>query len=315
MRVISVNISKEKGVIKKPVDSIILDKNGIAEDAHAGSWHRQVSILSIESVKRFEQQAGRKIGFGEFAENITTDGLDLTTVKLLDRIIVGDVVLEVTQIGKKCHGDGCAIYREVGKCVMPKEGIFCRVLSGGIIKPEDQIKYEPYDLKFSIITLSDRAFSGEYEDLSGKKIKELIADFYSDSHWRIALKTTIIPDDPKDLKTEFEKACNDSDIIFTTGGTGIGPKDITPDVIQPLLDIEIPGIMDFIRNKYGVDFPNALISRAVAGVKNRTLVFCLPGSVKAVTEYTEEILKTLHHSIFMVKDIKTHSPGNYTHHD
>ena len=111
-------------------------------DAHSGDWHRQVSLLGKESFDKFSQQAGRKISFGEFAENITTEGITLYQTKIGDRFVCGDVVLEVTQIGKKCHGTGCAIFNEVGNCVMPKEGIFCKVISGGTLKDGDLFEYQ-----------------------------------------------------------------------------------------------------------------------------------------------------------------------------
>lgn len=141
IKVLSVNISEKKGVIKKPVNEIIITEKGVKDDAHAGDWHRQVSLLAKESIDKFEEVLGRKLEFGEFAENITTEGITLYTMKPGDKLNIGDVELEVTQIGKKCHGDGCAIFSQVGKCVMPKEGIFAKVLKTGKIKPEDEIIY------------------------------------------------------------------------------------------------------------------------------------------------------------------------------
>ena len=125
-RIISVNISEEKGTIKKPVPEILIDKNGVVSDAHAGSWHRQVSLLSQDDIDCFSKEIGREIAPGEFAENITISGIDLNRVAVLDRFRISDVELEVTQIGKECHGDSCAIFQQVGKCVMPKKGLFCR---------------------------------------------------------------------------------------------------------------------------------------------------------------------------------------------
>ncbi len=143
-KVLSVNISEKKGVIKTPVSQISLYEKGVKKDAHAGDWHRQVSLLAAESITRFEKVLGRNIVYGEFAENITTEGLTLYEMKPGDIIKIGkEVVLEVTQIGKKCHGDGCAIFTAVGKCVMPKEGIFCKVLKNGNITAQDRIIYLP----------------------------------------------------------------------------------------------------------------------------------------------------------------------------
>ena len=227
-------VPEKKGTVKHPVPRIDIGETGIAGDAHAGMANRQVSLLDGGSIDRFSKEIGRDITYGEFAENITTRGFDTTKVWFLDRIRIGPVELEVTQLGKKCHGDTCAIFREVGRCVMPKEGIFCRVIKGGEIKAGDEMMYQPYNLDVGIITLSDRAYAGEYEDRSGPKIQECVEEFFKDKPWRIRPTITVIPDDVKRLRDEFEKMCSACDVVFTTGGTGIGPRDVTPDVIGPL---------------------------------------------------------------------------------
>ena len=178
IKVLSTNISTKKGTIKKPIDFIELNNHGVKNDAHAGSWHRQVSMLGVESFDKFSEEAGRKIEFGEFAENITTKGMEIFKTAPLDRFMNENIELEVTQIGKKCHGDSCAIYNEVGNCVMPKEGIFVRVIRGGILKDGAELEYHPHIFKTLIITLSDRASAGEYEDRSGPKVKEAIEVFF-----------------------------------------------------------------------------------------------------------------------------------------
>ena len=139
-KVISVNISAKKGVRKKPVDEILVKTDyGIEGDAHASSeWHRQVSLLALESIKKM-QEKGLDVKPGDFAENITTEGLDLVSLPLGTKIQIGaDIIGEVSQIGKECH-TRCAIYYQAGDCVMPKEGIFIRVLKGGMIKKGDTI--------------------------------------------------------------------------------------------------------------------------------------------------------------------------------
>lgn len=143
VKVISVNISTEKGTIKSPVPEIILNEKGVEGDAHAGDWHRQVSLLARESIDRWGEQAGRQVAWGEFAENITTEGIVLHETRPGDRLLIGNTELEVTQIGKKCHGKGCAIFREVGNCVMPTEGIFARVIRQGKVKPGESLEYIP----------------------------------------------------------------------------------------------------------------------------------------------------------------------------
>ena len=306
-KIVSLNISEQKGTIKKPVSgSLKVSNHGIVGDAHSGAWHRQISLLSKERIEDFARQIGRKINPGEFAENITTEGLDLTAVTFFDRFMIGSVVLEVTQIGKKCHGDGCAIFREVGRCVMPHEGIFCRVIHIGSIEAGNEIKYLDVPLRISVITASDRASRGEYEDKSGPEVVKQIEAFFSDKPWKLAFKRIVVPDEHDQLENAIREAVKSSDVVFITGGTGIGPRDITPDVVEKIIDKEIPGIMDFIRNKYGADIPSALISRSIAGVAKSTLVYAIPGSVKAAREYIHEILRTLEHSIFMLKGIDSH---------
>jgi len=307
IKVLSVNISEKKGTIKLPVDKISLSNTGIKGDAHAGMWHRQVSLLGRESFEKMESSAGRKLQYGEFAENITTEGFLLYQMKPFDRLISGNIVLEVTQIGKKCHGTNCTIYKETGDCVMPKEGIFCRVIQGGELQAGDILEYHPKVLKVHVITLSDRASQGIYEDKSGPLLKKLSEDFFSGNSRHVEIENSIIPDDEAQLKSLLEFLVeSENDIIFTTGGTGIGPRDITPDVVKSVLDKEIPGIMEMIRVKYGMQFPNALVSRSIAGVAGKTLIYALPGNPKAVKEYADEIFKTVEHSFRMLHNIDEH---------
>jgi MOSC domain-containing protein YiiM len=140
-RVVSINISDKKGVRKKPVPQAnVLTEFGIEGDAHAsGEWHRQVSLLALESIKKM-QEMGLKVGPGDFGENITTEGIDLLTLPVGTKVRIGSSIeAEVSQIGKVCH-NRCAIYHQAGDCVMPKEGIFIKILSGGILKTGDLIE-------------------------------------------------------------------------------------------------------------------------------------------------------------------------------
>lgn len=303
----SVNISEKKGTIKVPVDSIQLSSEGVEKDAHAGDWHRQVSLLAAESINKISGTKGRIIKFGEFAENITTEGFELFNVSIGDHFVIGEVELEVTQIGKECHGKSCTIFKEVGNCVMPKEGIFCKVITSGKIKAEDVIEYKPGYFRIVIITLSDRASRGEYEDKSGPRLKTLCEEHFSSLQWKNKITNILIPDDPEMLEELLRKYISENvDFIFTTGGTGIGKRDISVDVVKKFEIREIQGIMDSIRLKYGQANINALLSRSIAGVINDTIVYTLPGSVKAVTEYMGEIFLSLEHLVYMLKGIDKH---------
>ncbi|WP_340113965.1 molybdenum cofactor synthesis domain-containing protein [Maribellus mangrovi] len=306
-KIVSLNISERKGTIKTPRKEITLTNEGIHGDAHAGKWHRQISLLADESIKSFEGELGREINHGEFAENITTLGFSVHKTKPFDRFVCGDVEMEVTQIGKKCHGDNCEIFQQTGKCVMPSEGIFCRVIKTGKLKEGDQLEYRPKTFRVKVLTLSDRAFEGVYKDKSGPLIEKLTKDWFQGQNYSIKTNRIVIPDEADILEKELNKAVQENyDIIYTTGSTGIGPRDIAPDIISNFIDLEIPGIMDMIRLKYGANKPNALLSRSIAGVKNKTLVFSLPGSTKAVHEYLKEIHQILMHSFLMLHSIDSH---------
>jgi len=142
-KVIAVCKSKKKGTKKQPIAEGILKKGyGLIGDAHAdGGTHRQVSLLATESINKM-QQLGFEVGPGDFAENLTTEGIDLVSLPVGTYVSAGEeVILEITQIGKDCH-TRCAIYRQVGKCIMPKEGIFARVIRGGLVKIGDRIDVE-----------------------------------------------------------------------------------------------------------------------------------------------------------------------------
>ncbi|OFX19781.1 MAG: molybdenum cofactor synthesis protein [Bacteroidetes bacterium GWA2_31_9] len=305
--VLSVNISEKKGTIKKPVEYIDLFEKGVKNDAHSGLWHRQVSLLGVESFKKFSVEAKREVEFGEFAENITTKGIELYKTLPLDIFYNDNVILEVTQIGKKCHGAGCAIYNEVGNCVMPKEGIFARVIKNGIVRKNDKFQYQPKVITVKIITLSDRASIGEYTDRSGPKIEQLITEYFKAKNRHLSINIKVIPDEANLLeKLILDSVKNNYDIIITTGGTGIGPRDITPDIVKKLLDKEIPGIMESIRLKYGQDKPAALLSRSIAGIIGKTQIYTLPGSVKAVEEYMTEISKHIEHILYMLNGLDLH---------
>ncbi|NSW45355.1 MAG: molybdenum cofactor synthesis protein [Bacteroidales bacterium] len=307
IKILSINISTQKGTIKTPIHQAFFSKKGIQEDAHSGSWHRQVSMLAIESIRRFENILGRPINMGEFAENITTEGMELYQSKPLDKFVGCYTEFEVTQIGKHCHGDGCAIFSAVGKCVMPKEGIFVRVLREGNLKEGDTLLYIPKEFRCKVITLSDRASNGEYEDISGKVIIQMLEEFFKQKERKFKIKYELLPDDKNQLEKSIkEEIKSGTDIIITTGGTGIGKRDITIETVKPLLEKEIPGIMEYIRLKYGNEKPNALLSRSIAGVCEESFIFSLPGSTKAVKEYMTEILKSLEHMVYMLHGLDLH---------
>ncbi|RBP65916.1 MOSC domain-containing protein [Alkalibaculum bacchi] len=138
-KVTAINISEKKGVIKTPIpEGVFIEDFGLKDDAHGGKWHRQVSLLAQESIDKMIALGVENLDAGKFAENLTTEGLELHTLPVGTKLQINDVLMEVTQIGKECH-TGCAIKQQVGKCIMPTEGIFTKVLKGGVIRPGDEI--------------------------------------------------------------------------------------------------------------------------------------------------------------------------------
>jgi len=143
----SVNISEKKGTVKTPIESGRFELNlGLVGDAHSGSWHRMVSLLAEESIEKVRHMGLPELKAGDFAENLTTEGIVLHTLPIGTQLRIGQTLMEVTQIGKECHA-GCEIRNKVGDCVMPREGIFCRVLEAGDVKAGDDIVVETEGLK------------------------------------------------------------------------------------------------------------------------------------------------------------------------
>ncbi|WP_173709838.1 MOSC domain-containing protein [Clostridium beijerinckii] len=139
-KVLSINISEKKGVIKTPIkEGIFIEEHGLKDDAHAGKWHRQVSLLAQESIDKMIKMGISDLDAGKFAENITTEGIVLYELPVGTRLKIGETIQEVTQIGKECH-KGCAIKNQVGTCIMPTEGIFTRIIQGGVIREGDSIE-------------------------------------------------------------------------------------------------------------------------------------------------------------------------------
>lgn len=289
--IVSVNISKKKGTIKHPVESIQLRIGlGIEEDAHAGDWHRQVSLLDLSSFNKMTTKATVELKPGIFAENITTEGIDLWSLPIGTQLEIGDALLEITQIGKECH-QHCQVFRQVGDCVMPREGIFAIVLREGELKAGQAIKIIP-SLRVAILTLSDQSYRGEREDGSGPAIARALEGKAQ------VLAQDILPDDKEMIQAKLREYAREKiDVVFTTGGTGFAPRDVTPEATMAVVDREAPGIAEAIRAASMRVTPKAMLSRGVAGILNRTLIINFPGSPKAALECLEVFLPAMNHAV------------------
>jgi molybdopterin adenylyltransferase len=304
-KVISVNIAREQDGQKIPVGEAAIDEYGLVSKARAPHGTRQVSILGQSSIDALAGELNQTIKPGACGEDLTIEGLDIASSSLLDRYVVGRAELEVTQIGNASAGD--AGEEASVQQVVSTQGVLCRVVTGGMVRRGDVVRHTPKVLHCLLITLSDRAFNGVYEDRSGPRAKQLLEAFLECMPWPIAIESVLLPDDADQLRTHLTAARErGADLVITLGGTGVGPRDITPQTVEPLCDMLIPGIMEAIRIKFGTAKPHALLSRAVAGVMRRTLIFALPGSVRAVEEYLQEIFTTLEHLLYVVHGIDDH---------
>jgi len=294
-RVVAVCISEKKGTAKQNVGkAYFLENYGVEGDAHAGKWHRQVSLLSHDEVEKFRAR-GAKVADGAFGENLLVEGFDFKSYPVGTIFTCNDVVLEITQIGKKCHSE-CEIFHQVGDCIMPREGVFARVLIGGSISVGDELKVgeKPYKFTAGIVVASDKGSKGEREDKSGPAIREMIEP--AGYHVR---SEKILADDEESIYRELVRLADEEqvDVIFTTGGTGLSPRDNTPEATLRAATKNVPGIAEAIR-AYSLQItPRAMLSRAVSVMRGKTLIINLPGSPKAVKESLEYILPTLEHGL------------------
>ena len=307
IKVLSVNVSSGQGIPRKPVAHFQPDIDTVTGKEIVYPRNFVFRLMGKQRDIRTSAISGEDARHGTVDLEILIERYDLTHALPLDRISGEHIDMEVIKVSDKSPDAKNVLPNKKGKTSIPVEGIYARVTKPGILKPGDVLKFIPRIFHIEVVTLSDRAYRGEYEDLSGPRVGELINNHFSNSTRTIKLQKTIIPDDENILKQRIGASKNKSaDIFITTGGTGVGMRDITVDTIKPMLTKEIPGIMEMIRVKYGSQNPQALLSRSVAGFIDNMLVYTLPGSVKAVNEYMEEILKTIDHLIYMRYGLDVH---------
>ncbi len=339
----SICTSPRRGTPKTPVTSALLVAgHGIQGDAHAGSWHRQVSILPLSKIDEFNQR-GADVIPGSFGENMIVEGADLKDFAPGTLFSLGDALLEITQIGKECH-QHCAIYKRMGDCIMPREGVFARVIRGGTIQIGDPLLVTPktagtgtspfqatmnnqdqrpghgpsHDetapeppFTAAVVTLSDRSYRGETEDESGPWIaRRLTSAGYE------VLEAVLLPDDEAKIREELTRLADTRQVnlIITTGGTGFAPRDVTPEATMAVATRNAPGIAEFIRRESCRITRRAMLSRAASVIRNRTLIVNLPGSRKAVEECLEMILDELSHGLNILLEREKDCGRHHHHH-
>ncbi|MDR3170340.1 MAG: MOSC domain-containing protein [Treponema sp.] len=294
-------ISDKKGTAKYRVEKAEFKVDfGIEGDAHGGNWHRQVSLLSAETIAAFRAK-GADVQPGAFGENLIIEGLDLKPVPVGTRFRIGEVLLEVTQIGKECHTH-CAIYRVMGDCIMPREGLFAKVLHPGTVAVGDGIsaEYPVSDRSFTaaVITLSDKGSVGARVDESGP----VVADVLKNAGYEV-VETMLLPDEQKELEGALINFADRRQVslVVTTGGTGFSVRDRTPEATLAVATRNAPGIAEAIRyGSLGIT-KRAMLGRGVSVIRGQTLIINLPGSVKGVRESLGFIIGELEHGIRILR--------------
>jgi len=293
-------VSAKKGERKSPVLSArFVTNHGIEGDAHACDWHRQVSLLALEDVEEMRKKGLPGLKSGDFAENLVVSDVALATLGLGSRLRLGkEVLVSITQLGKVCHAR-CAIYDQTGDCIMPRLGLFGRVLRGGQVTPGDSVEIVetvPRDVfQAVVLTISDRCSRGETEDTAGPAI----ADMLRNSLKAYIYKTEILPDDQARIAERFRHYCDGHsiDLVVAVGGTGFSPRDVTPEAVAEVVQRQVPGLGEAMRAASLLKTPRAMLSRSLCGIRHSTLIISLPGSLRSSTENMAVILPVLDHGL------------------
>lgn len=299
-RVEAICVSARKGGKKTPIPAAEFRQNhGIEGDAHAGQWHRQVSLLAAADIEGMRQSALPQLRHGDFAENLVLSGVELGGLGLGSRLRLGrEVELSITQLGKACH-QRCAIYYQAGDCIMPRLGLFARVQRGGRVSVGDSVEVTRLvprtRFQAVVLTISDRCSEGLAEDTAGPAVGRLLEESLQAHLYAVR----ILPDE-KDQIAAALKHYSDGhsiDLVVAVGGTGFSPRDVTPEAVAEVVERPTPGLDEAMRRVCWEKTPMAILSRAVSGIRGQTLILSLPGSERGATENLTAILPALPHGL------------------
>lgn len=300
-KVIAICTSPARGTQKHQVPAARFTVEwGIEGDAHGGNWHRQVSLLSADKIAAFNAR-GANVQPGAFGENLVVEGFDFRALPVGTLLRCGDVLLEMTQIGKECHSH-CEIYKRMGECIMPTQGVFARVLEPGEIRVGDEMEIqprtEPRPWQAAVITLSDKGARGERRDESGPAIAKRLTEAGYE-----VVEQLLLADETAPLKAQLMRLADQRqlDLVLTTGGTGFGPRDITPEATLAVAHRNAPGIAEAMRAASLAITPRAMLSRAASVIRGKTLIINLPGSPKACMECMDVFLDTIPHAMGLLR--------------
>lgn len=312
MRVLHVCVSAAKGTAKHAIAAArFVAGHGIEGDAHAGDGHRQVSLLAHDDIETMRAK-GLVLQPGAFGENVVVDGISFDDLGVGSRLGIGESVeLELSQVGKVCH-TRCAIYATAGDCIMPRTGLFARVLAGGPVTPGLPVRVlqrVPRSApQVALVTVSDRCAAGGATDTAGPAVADALrAGLGAHVAW-----TFLVPDERARIEHVLKDACDRRvDLVLTVGGTGCAARDVTPEATRAVIEREVPGLAEAMRAASSAVTPHALLSRAVAGIRRDTLVVNLPGSRAAALENLAAIAAALPHAVALLRGETTHVAADH----
>jgi molybdopterin adenylyltransferase len=299
-------VSERRGIPKHPVARArLLADHGIEGDSHAGNWHRQVSLLAETDIDQM-RATGLTLDPGAFGENLVVRGVDLGDLGIGSRLAIGGAEIAVTQVGKVCH-NRCAIYVRSGDCVMPRSGLFARVVRGAEVAPGapvEVVEAVAHDVvQVGVVTISDRCAAGAARDTAGPAVSELL-------HERLGARPAwsgVLPDREEGIVARLtDLAERGLALVVTVGGTGLAASDVTPEATRRVIGREVPGLAEAMRAASAAITPAAWLSRAVCGARGRTLIVNLPGSRKAALENLAAILPALPHALELLRGETAH---------
>ena len=300
-RIVSVNVAESKGVRKGAVESIkLVVDHGVEGDAHAGPWHRQVSLLGNESIQKM-LSACPGVDPGAFGENVTTEGLRAVRTPGGRH---GSTPASRCWRSRRSARSATRAARssdQAGDCVMPREGIFAKVVEGGELRPGEGIVLLKNTLiHAAVLTVSDKGSRGEREDTSGDALENALRELGA-----AAVERAIVPDETDRIAAELRHWADETavNLVLTTGGTGMTSRDVTPEATLSVLERQAPGFAEAMRAGSLATTPHAMLSRAVSGIRGRTLIVNMPGSPRACREQFAMIAAALPHGVEKLLDL------------
>lgn len=305
--VLHVCVSERKGTAKAPVPAATLrEDHGVEADAHAGPGHRQVSLLSDADIETMRAR-GLNLQPGAFGENLVVTGLALDQLGIGTRLRIGPAELEITQIGKVCH-QRCAIFYQAGDCIMPRAGLFARVVTGGQVAAGTPVTVTHFvsrqTIQVAVLTVSDRCAAGVMQDTAGPAVGSLL-----EQELRARLATVcVVPDEAEAIASALREFVERGlDLAITVGGTGCGPRDVTPEATRTVIAREVPGLAEAMRAASARQTPHALLQRGICGMAEATMILNLPGSEQGATDNLAAVLPVIPHAVQLMRGETPHS--------